>query len=196
LPAPPVASRAAVHDVRAAAGALAVEQQVHGEAVLQQGHARGPPDALEQGALDLASRDVARVQDAAVGVAGLQAQVHDRRALGEAHAQVLQLAHPLGRLRHGQADDVLVAEAGARHQGVAQVVAHAVRLAHDGGDAALRVVGVGIGGLLLGGQRHGPQAGELARAEQPGDAGAQDQEVGAAGGGLQKSAWKNAMREC
>ena len=74
-------------------------------------------------------------------------------------------------------DDVLVAQAGPGGQGVAHVDFDRVLLAGDGGDAALGVIGVGLGAGFLGDNGHAPQRRDFQGEGKPGDAAAQNQKI-------------------
>ena len=130
------------------------------------------------------SGDVLGVQDAPLGMAAFAAQVQfahagGRRhfALGKLHAQVDQFGDARRAFLHDRAHDVLLAKARAGLERVAHVHFDGVLLAGDGGDAALRVIGVGLRAVFFGDDGDPPARRDLQGKGQPRDAAAQDDEV-------------------
>ena len=125
-----------------------------------------------------------RVENAALGMAAFLAEVQLARAvgagnlaLGEVHAQLDQLRNPRRAFLDDRADSRFLAQARAGLQRVAHVQLEGVLLAGDGGDAALGVVGVRLGAVLLGDDRHAPVRGDFQRKGKPRSAAAQDKEI-------------------
>ncbi len=182
---------ALAHHVQGQAGrvAVGVGQQVEHQGVLDQLQPRVAADGGDQRARYLgAGRVAARVGDPAPVVSALAGE--QDLALGvevEGRAGGDQVPDRLRALGDQGADGLLVAEPGARHQGVVQVLLGGVPLAQGGGDAALRPARGAVVQHRLG-DHHGPQAG-LADVEgdgEAGHAGADHDDVGGrgpAGGG-------------
>ena len=74
-------------------------------------------------------------------------------------------------------DDVFVAQAGPGRQGVAHMDFHRVLLARDGGDAALGVIGVGLGAGFFGDNGDAPQRRDFQGEGKSRNAAAQNQEI-------------------
>ncbi len=155
---------------------------VDGDVVLQHPEVGALFRGGEQSALDLAAGDVLGVENAPLGMATFLAEVEFPRAVAggqlpfrELHAQGDQLGDARRPFLDDGADDAFLAEARAGHQGVPHVHFEGVFLARDGGDAALGVIGVRVGALLLRDDRHGAVLGRLQGEGQAGDAGADDQ---------------------
>ena len=131
--------------------------------------------------LDLQARLVAtRAQHAAASVCALAAE-RDAPAVGvEAHAVTHEVGDAAGRVGAEHARGLLVDEARAGGDRVAQVLLGRVVLVDGGGDAALRVARVRLVDRAFGDDdgRRAPLA-RLQRDEQPGDTRADDQHVGA-----------------
>ena len=138
----------------------------------------------QQRPLDLAAGDVLGVQDAAFGVAAFLAEVQFARAvgagnlpLGELHAQLDQLGDARRAFLDDRADRRFLAQAGARLERVAHVQLERILFARHGRDAALGVVGVGLGAVLLGDDGHAPVRRDFQRKGKPRDAAAEDQKI-------------------
>ena len=134
--------------------------------------------ALQQRPLDLAPRHVGGVHDAVGRVAALAPEVE--RAVGgavEVGAERDELAHAAGSLADHHLHHVRVAEAGAGHERVGDVVGRVVVRVHHGRDAALGVVGVGLGALFLRHDGDGAGIGDAEGERETGDAGADDEKV-------------------
>lgn len=71
-------------------------------------------------------------------------------AFGEAHAEFDQFGDSCGAFFDDGADDEFFAETGTGFEGVADVHFARIFFAGDGGDAALGVIGVGLGAVFLG----------------------------------------------
>ena len=163
---------------------LLAGDQVNREVVLEDRDVRLVGHRRQQGALDFAAGDVLGVEDAALGMAALPAEVELARAvrtgylaLGEMHAQLDQLRNARRAILDDRAHGRFLAQAGARFERVAHVQFEGVLLARDGGDAALGVVGIRLGAVLLGDDRHAPVRRDFQRKRQPGNAAAQDKEI-------------------
>ena len=118
-------------------------------------HARVGRDARPQQPADLASGRVARVQHAAHAVRALAAE---RRAAPvaiaiERGAPLEQLADVADAVLHEHAHGVFVAQAVAGGHRVGEMLLRRILGADRGGDAALRVAGVALGGIGLGEDR-------------------------------------------
>ena len=142
---------------------LLARDQVDRQVVLEDRDVRLLGHRGQQGALDLAAGDVLGVEDAALGMAALSAEVQLARAvgagnlaLGKVHAQLDQLRNPRRAFLDDRADGRFLAQARAGLQRVAHVQLEGVLLAGHRRDAALGVVGVGLGAVLLGDDRHAP----------------------------------------
>src|SRR6185436_11734129 len=136
-------------------------------------------DARPQQPRDLASRGVARVQYAAHAVRGLASA--GQLAVGvaiEARAPVEQLLHVRRPFLDEHAHGVLVAEAVAGLDGVGGVERGTVVAAERDGNAALGVAGVAFGGFALRENQDAADGREGNRRAQPGDAAADDHEIG------------------
>ena len=163
---------------------LLAGDEVDGQVVLEDRDVRLLGDRRQQGPLDLAAGDVLGVENAALGMAALLAEVQFARAvgagnlaLGKLHAQLDQLRNPRRAFLDDRADGGFLAQAGAGLERVAHVQLEGVLLAGDGGDAALGVVGVGLGAVLLGDDRHAPMRRDLQGEGKPGDAAAEDEKI-------------------
>ena len=163
------------------------QQQVDGQRVLDDLDLRRPLDGGDQRALDLGAGGVAAgVRDAVAVVAALAGQ--RQLAVGvvvEVGAERDQLAHRLGALVDQHPYGVHVAGAGARDEGVVLVLLGGVPRAERGGDPALGPLGRAGGEHVLGDHQHlaatGSAASEAQRRGQPGDAGADHDDVGGGG---------------
>ena len=146
-------------------------------------------DGLEERALDLAPRHVGGVRDAARAVASLEVQI-EVRVVGFGRA-VLR-ARPCRSARPRRCSIVMRAGASLTQistarswqrpapaaQRVGDVRRERVALAEDGGDAALRVLGVRLVGAALGDDEDVAARRGLEREGQPGNAAADDEVVG------------------
>ncbi len=106
-------------------------------------------DRRQQGPLDLAPGDILGVQDAPFGMSAFAAQVQFAQAvdlaLGELHAQFDQFRDARRPFLDNGAHDFLVAKPRPGLKGVAHVNREGILLADDGRDAALGVIGIGLG---------------------------------------------------
>src|SRR5208282_3739011 len=128
-----------------------------------------------------AAGDVLGVKDAAFGMAAFAAEVEFAAAvdfaLGKFHAELDQFGDAGGAFLDDGADGVLVAKAGAGGQSVAHVHFDGVLFAGDGSDAALGVVGVGLGAGFLGDNGDGAQWRGFQGEGKAGDAAAKNEEI-------------------
>ena len=127
-----------------------------------------------------AGRAAARVDDPPPAVAALQAERELAAAVGvEVHAELLQLADAVGGLVGEGLGRGAAREAAAGRQRVLEVQLGRVVDRQRGGRAALRPVGGGLGQRARGDERDaGALAGGGQGGEEPGRAGADDDEVG------------------
>ncbi len=140
-------------------------------------------DRVEQRALDLAARHVRGVRHAAGAVAALEVQVEvrvtvvPRLGLVESGADALERPHPRRAFGHADLHGPFVAEACAGLEGVVDVRGEGVARAEDGGDAPLRVLGVGLVGAAFGEHENVAVRGGLEREGEASDAAADDEIV-------------------
>ena len=162
------------------------EQQVDGEGVLDHLDLGRPLDGGDQRPLDLRAGGVAAgVRDPVAVVATLPGQ--RQLAVGavvEVGAERDQLADRLGALLDEDPHRVEVAGTGAGHEGVELVLLGGVPRPERGGDAALRPLRGAGGEDVLGDDQHlvatrsAERLLEPERGGEPGDAGADDDDVG------------------
>jgi hypothetical protein len=133
---------------------------------------------IEQSGFDLASGVIAREHDAVARMPALESQRQPAVLGGERHAQLDQFADALRPLAHHHLDHVAVAQPRAGAQGVGNMQRGVIVETHDGRHAALGVVGIGIGELLLGDERDAPLAREVQRQRKACYSGADDEKVG------------------
>jgi hypothetical protein len=185
---------ALAHDVQGDArrAALGVREEVQDERVLDRAQATRAY-RLDQGPGDLGTGGVAAgVGDAAAVVAALAGELQlSFGRLVEVRAGLDEAAYGVGALGDEDADRFLVAQAGARDQGVVQVLFGGVALAEGRGDAALGPAGGAVVQAGLG-DDDGGEAGRLTAqgGGEAGDAGADDDHVrgeGPPGGGRVQS---------
>ena len=155
--------------------------EVDGEVILEHGDIFVCADCGQQRAFDLAAGDVFGVQDAAFRVPSLPAKIEFAVTVtltfGELHAELDQFLDAGRAFLDNAAHDLLIAQPSSGGKGVAHVALERVLLACDGGDAALCVVGVGLGPAFLRDDRDGAGVGDLESKRQPGDAAAQHQKI-------------------
>ena len=118
------------------------------------------------------------MDDAAVAVAALAGQRELAVLLVELGAPADQLVDLLRRLADDHLDDLAVAQAGAGDERVLDVVLEAVLRRQHAGDAALGVGAVALLDAVLGDDEHVEVRRHLEGGPQPGDAAADDQDVG------------------
>ena len=172
------------HDVQRQPGRRAVgsRQQVEDERVLDHPDIGRVQHARHERPLDLrAGRVATGVRDAVAVVAALAAE--GQRAVGapvEARADLGQLAHRGRPLAHQRAHRGVVAHAGAGDDRVDEVLVGRVAGAERGGDAALRPPRRTGGEDVLGHEQHAQRRlpADVQRRRQPGDARADDDDVG------------------
>ena len=152
-------------------------QQIHGAAVFEDLDVRVGARAGEQGALDLAPGGVAVVEHATPRVAALAAEREAVRLAIEADPRLDQRVDGRGPALDHEAHDLLATEARAGPKCVLHVGLERVVVGHDRRDAALREVGGGVGGLLLGHDGHAPALGHLQRVEEAGNAASEHEEI-------------------
>ena len=134
--------------------ARVIDQQVDREMVLENAYLRRGAHRFGEGADDLVSGGVERVQDASLRVTALLPEVV-RPALAvlvavEAHAEVDQLADAGRALAHDDLHDVAMTEARARAERVRDVRLERVVRAPDRGDTALGVLAGALRQAVLG----------------------------------------------
>ena len=170
-----------VEDVRTGAdlgpAVLRERDEVDGHVLLEDLNVLGGPDSFEHGALDLAARGVGRVRDAPGRVPAFEVKIEGRLVTVEARAELLEHRDARGGVLDAELDDPLVAKAGPGLEGVLDVGLEGVRLAQHGGNAALRVLGVGLVGRALGDDDDGAELLRLEREGQACDPAPDDEEV-------------------
>jgi hypothetical protein len=80
-----------------------------------------------------------------------QAEIQRILAFGEAYTDIHEFANARRPFLDAQAYDILATETGPGLQRILDVAFKRIHLADNGRDAALRVISVGIHGLLFGG---------------------------------------------
>ena len=136
-------------------------------------------DPLPERPADLAAGGVTGMQDSADAVRRLETERRTTRLVAiELHTPVNQLLHQAGTVLDERPDRGLVAETVAGRQGVAPVQRRTVIGAHRGGDAALGVAGVALGGRGLGENEDAAARRQRDRRAQSRDAAADDQKIG------------------
>ena len=180
------ARRLAAHDLAAlleqhvgADRAAVLDEDALGQRVLEHGDAL-TLDQRRERELDLEPRLVAAcAQHAAGGVRALLAERDLALGVVEAHAVTHEVGDPRGRLLDEHARGGLVDETGAGFDRVLEVQLGGVARPDRRADAALRVARVRLVDRALRDDQHlGAALVRLQRDEQPGDAGADDQQVG------------------
>ena len=179
-----------VHIGAAAAAFVAVflQNQVHGDPVLETMYAVALLDPVDQGAGNRHSGGVGGVDDAPVAVAALAGQVIGQGIglgalqAGKVHPLVDQPADRLRAVFHRVAHRVIMAQAAAGQVGVAHMALQGVVAVEHRGHAALGVVSACMGEFTLGQQRRLHAVGQAQGHGEAGGAGADDQNVVAEGG--------------
>ena len=97
--------------------------------------------------------------------------------LGEGHAELDQLPDPRRALLDDAAHDILMAESRARFERISHVQVEGVLARSDAGDATLGVVGVRFGAVFFCNHRDRAPLRDVQGEGQPGDAGAQHDEI-------------------
>ena len=161
---------------------LAEGDEVHGDVIFENGDGGRALDGGEQGALDLASGEVAGVEDAPFAVAALAGEVQLVRAVGqlalvERHAKLDQLPDARRAVRDDASDHRLVAQPGARLERVFHMQLERILRARHARDPALRPRRVRLRPRPFRDDRHAPQLRRFQRKTQPRDAGADDDEI-------------------
>ncbi len=95
-------------------------------------------------------------------------------AFGKLHAQLNQLGDPGGPLFDDRADDVFLAQPGARFKRIAHVQLKRILLAGDRRNASLGIIGVRFGAVLFGDDRNAPVSGNFQSERKSSDATAQN----------------------
>ena len=139
-------------------------------------------DRGNEGFFDFQTREVMGVQDAALGMPALASEVELRAPFRffpqvEGHAECDQLLDAVGTLADNEVDDILVAEACTRLEGVLGVQIEGVFRTGHAGHPALSPRGVGRGFGPFGHHGHRPVGGGLEGVGQAGDARADDDVV-------------------
>jgi hypothetical protein len=165
--------------------------QVYGAVVFEDRDVGVADRAREQRAFDCAPGGVPVVQDAPTGVTAFASQLEVAGVVGsvEVHSVLQQRLDRARTALDDVTNDVLVAQPVARAQRVLHVVFEGIVVAEDGRDPALGPVRGGIGGALLGDDRHSAVVGDAQREEQPGDSTADHQEVEAGALGQAQASW-------
>jgi hypothetical protein len=145
--------------------------------VLEGGDARAPNRA-DQRALDLAPRQILRMDDPPLGVASFARQVIPRVVpAGEFGPELDQLPHALRTFADTDLDGLPAAKPRPGHQRVFDVLGEGVLVGEHARDAALGVLSVRLAQHALAEQRHAAELRRLARERQPRRAAAQYDEI-------------------
>ncbi len=150
--------------VRPGLAQLLRSDQVDDQGILEHGDVLVLRHRRQQGPLDFAPRNVARVQHPPPGVAAFATEiVLAARVLlfGEFHPQLDQLAHQRRPFTDDRAHHVLPAQPRPGIQRVAHVQFQRIVLGHHRRDAALGIIGVALRAMLLGNQPHRPHPGHF-----------------------------------
>ena len=165
-------------DVGAEAAAVGVDEQIGHAGEAAELDIRQAGGVAVEGFGDLAAGGIAVGVENAVARMSAFAAEHELAVFAvEFSAPLEELFDDVGAFGDEGADGLLVAEAVASHEGVADVEVEAVVLGHGGGDAALGVLRRGLAELILGEEQNASGGGELNGGTETGDAGADDQEV-------------------
>jgi hypothetical protein len=155
--------------------------QINGDVVFKNLDVGLGGDGGEQGPLDFAAGHVLGVEDAALGMAAFPPQIQLAFAvdfaLGELHPDFHQFGNARRPFLDDDADDVFVAQPGPGGQRITHMDFRGVLFAHDGGDAALGVIGVGLGAGFFGDNGDAPQRSDFQGEGKPGNPAAQNQEI-------------------
>ena len=98
-------------------------------------------------------------------------------AFGKVHAQLDEFRNARRAILYDRAHRRFLAQAGTGLECVAHVQLEGILFARDGGDAALGVVGIGLGAVLLRDDRNAPMWRDFQCERKPRKAAAQDKEV-------------------
>ncbi len=155
--------------------------QVNAHAMLKDGHPGHRPHAVQQQPLHFVARDVPAMQHPPAGMAAFAAQIVTAgfrwRQLGKLQSETLQFRNPR---RPGGEDGFHhppVAQPGAGHQRVVDMLLQAVIRSNHAGNPALGVIGVALRAVFLGQHSHPAVPAQVDGRHQPGDAAAHDQEI-------------------
>jgi hypothetical protein len=126
-------------------------------------------DGRDEGTLDLAARQIRRVQDTTPAVSCLASEREALFLSREIDSPFDELADALRPLAYEFLDGPLVAESGSRHQRVSEVQVRRVGRIEHGGDASLGVIRVRFHSLFLRRDEYVGIAGGLQREAETGD---------------------------
>ena len=153
---------------------LLARHQVNGNVVFKNLDVGLRRHRRQQRPLDLAAGDILGVQNAPFRVAAFSSQVQLAGAVGEGdfalgklHAQFDQLGNARWAFFDDRADRRFLAQPGAGLERVAHVRLEGVLLARHGRNAALGVVGIGLGAVLLGNDGHAAVRGNFQGERKP-----------------------------
>jgi hypothetical protein len=156
---------------------VARDDQINGHVVWMHFNIGMIEHCVQEPCLDLASGVVARVHDTVARVPAFEPECQRSVIGGECDPELDELADARRPLAHHHLHDVAVAEPGARRQRVLDVQTRIVVETHHGRHAALGIVGIGVGQLLLGDKRHAPRPGEVERQGKARHSGADNEKV-------------------
>ncbi len=136
------------------------QDQVNGEMMLEKLDILLPRSRVQQGSFDLMAGDVASMKDAALGVTAFAPQIQltgticsGDRPLGERCSIRDQIRDAAGTFGHDGAHDAFIAQTGTGDQSIPDVHLEAILFGSHGRDAALGLIGVGIGARFFGDDR-------------------------------------------
>src|SRR6185312_2405449 len=153
------------------------DDQLRDEAVLEHADA-GALDSVGERLLDRETgRVAAGVEHPGARVRGLATACELAADAIELDSELLKLADAVGALRAEDPHESRIGEASARTQRVRDVLLDAVVGEQCGRDPTLRIAGVALGELRLRDERHVVARTRLERGHEPGDAGADDDDV-------------------
>ncbi len=170
--------RHVVGDEPGADAAAALDDQPDRAGVLLDPHARLFRHPLPQRAADLAAGGVGQMQHAPAAMRAFTPERQRARVVSiEPRAPLNQFMHVAHAVFNQHANGLRVAESITRGHGVGGVLPGRVAGANRCGNAALRIVGVALGGIGFGQDEHVARAGKIGGGAKARNAAADDQEV-------------------
>ena len=138
--------------------------------VIVQGHLRQRLHGCDQGARHLAASHVVRMYHPRMSVAPFTPQrQHPGPRFVKLRPNRQQLVHHLRPFSHHPFDDRTVAQPSPRRHRILRVTRYRIGRIHSRGNAALRVLRIGLAPLALGHHGHGPVLRGLEGKEQTGN---------------------------
>jgi hypothetical protein len=154
-------------------------QQIDGEVVLQNGDILMLANSLNEGTLDLGTRQVLMVKDAVLGVTTLTVQIKATiLSLVETHTPTYKFCCRLGSLTHNDLHSLAIAATGAANKRIFDMLLEGIGLVGNRADSSLCIVSITLDKFTLCNYGNVSVLCGLQSKAQTGRAGADNQKIG------------------